>query len=186
MDSEKVLIVVDMQNDFVSGSLKIAGAADIVPKICGYIKNNYCDKYDEIKYNHAVIFTRDTHTKNYLKTHEGILLPIIHCVEDTPGWCIVDELFHYANKPCLINKTTFGYNDWLRFFFNDCGMPTEIEICGVATDICVISNALILRSVFPNIKISVLEDLCAGTTEEKHKEAISIMESCQVEVARSI
>lgn len=177
----KVLIVIDMQNDFVDGALPILGAKEIIPKISSYIDTNYVNQKDH------VLFTRDTHSSQYLNTLEGKYLPVVHCVKETPGWCIVDDLFKYANYGYgqVINKSSFGYTDWGRDVDRRIGAtPDLIEIVGVATDICVISNAIILRTRFPNATIKVLADMCAGTSEEKHEAALKVMESCQIEVVR--
>ena len=164
----KILIVIDMQNDFVTGSLANPEAQAIIPNIAKKIER-YKKKGDKI------IFTRDTHRSNYLDTPEGKSLPILHCVHGTWGWLVVDELnypeCHHIDKP------TFGYKYWELEELDD---VTEIELVGTCTDICVISNALLLKTAFPNIKISVDSSCCAGVTPDKHEAALNVMSSCQI------
>lgn len=166
--TNKLLIVIDMQNDFVTGSLGSKEAQAIVPKVQEKIKE-YKNRGDR------VIFTRDTHGANYLDTAEGRKLPVKHCIKDTEGWQIVPEL--QAESCEYINKPTFG---WL--YWNDFGETDEIELIGVCTDICVISNALILKAKYPEAVISVDASCCAGVTPEKHQAALETMKSCQIDV----
>lgn len=167
----KYLIVIDMQNDFVTGPLGTPEAVAIVNKI----KNKIIKEYPVRSF---VFFTRDTHYSNYFDSQEGKKLPK-HCINETPGWCIVDELNKFSESR-IINKTTFGTLNWTdRFLFQDC---YTIEIVGVCTDICVISNALILKTIFPETKIIVDSSCCAGTTPELHQKALDVMRSCQIEV----
>lgn len=174
----KTLIVVDMQNDFIDGSLGTKEAVAIVPnvkkKIEAYIQNG-----DE------VIFTRDTHHKNYLETNEGKNLPVVHCVEGTDGWKIptdidIPECEH-------IDKPTFGWDCWdIEITDSDGSFHdrhlNEIEIVGLCTDICVVSNALILKSMYPEVKITVDASCCAGATPDKHKAALTVMKCCQINI----
>lgn len=172
----KYLIVIDMQNDFVTGPLGTPEAVAIVDRIKEKIEKN-----PDIK----IIFTRDTHYRNYLHTFEGIKLPIEHCIFETPGWCVVDSLREAAYKtyfsPGYINKYTFGNLNWEQKILGN-GLVEEIEIVGVCTDICVISNALILKATYPDIPITVDASCCAGTTPEMHQKALDVMKSCQIEV----
>ena len=164
----KTLIVVDMQNDFVHGPLGTPEARAIIPNIKKKI-----DQY--IEHGDRVIFTRDTHATNaYLKTNEGRHLPIKHCIYGTKGWMVVDELDVTTCEH--INKPTFGWTYWDNYLFE------EIELCGVCTDICVASNALMLKAMFSEINITVDANCCAGTTPENHKAALQVMKSCQIEV----
>ena len=169
----KTLIVIDMQNDFVTGSLGTPEARDIVPKIRAKIKKEYNKSTNEI------IFTQDNHHlwdwNNSKKIEMNKVPP--HCTKGTPGWCIVDTLFPYTDK--VITKDNFGCFNWN--FINP-NLLTSIEIVGVCTDICVISNALILRALFPETPIIVDASCCAGTTPEKHKAALEVMKSCCIEV----
>jgi len=170
----KAIIVIDMQNDFVTGSLGSERAKLIVPKIA--------EKLEEFKRENASIyFTMDTHDKFYLETLEGKYLPVKHCIGNTPGWCIVDELFPYIQKYNVIQKEAFGYTKWDSRLVNS-DLLTEIMIVGVCTDICVVSNALILRAMLPKCKIVVDASCCAGTTKENHEAALKVVKSCQIEV----
>lgn len=172
----KILIVVDMQNDFIDGSLGTPEAQAIIPKVK--------EKIEEYrKNNYPILFTRDTHYENYLETQEGKNLPIKHCIKETEGWKIKEDL------DCLdcahVNKESFGWDFWgitLDPFYTDIKDIEEIELVGVCTDICVVSNALILKSQFPETKITVDASCCAGTTVENHKAALKVMKSCQVNV----
>ena len=125
-----------------------------------------------------VIFTRDTHEENYLETNEGRHLPVPHCVKETEGWQVVKEI---DCPDCEhIDKPTFGYIHWAEQFKDS--RVSGIEIIGVCTDICVISNALILKAVLPEIDISVDASCCAGVTPETHRAALTAMKACQVNV----
>ena len=175
----KYLIVVDMQNDFVTGPLGTPEAVAIVDRIKEKIETG------DFK---NIIFTRDTHDKKYLQTPEGKKLPVKHCIKETPGWCIVDTLRETVDKidsliPYYLNKNTFGTLEWNR---REIGIPDyhgiEIEIVGVCTDICVISNALILKTFYPYVNIIVDASCCAGTTPEMHQKALDVMKSCQIEI----
>lgn len=163
----KTLIVVDMQNDFISESLGTKEAQAIVSNVKKKIAE-YMDRGDEI------IFTRDTHFKNYLETNEGKHLPVEHCIEGTYGWMIADGL--EVENCRYIDKPTFGWTHWnVRNF-------EEIEIIGLCTDICVVSNALILKAQFPEINITVDASCCAGVTPESHKASLLTMKMCQINV----
>ncbi len=170
---KKVLIVVDMQNDFVSLALGSKEAKAIVP--------NVVDKVKYWRLEDKLIFTKDTHYKDYLTTLEGKMLPVKHCIENTSGWMIIPELFDIAVKSKIINKKTFGYEHWFAEFGTADNIE-EFELCGLCTDICVISNALALRMLYPNHKITVDASCCAGVTPEKHKAALEVMKSCQINV----
>ena len=163
----KTLIVIDMQNDFIDGSLGSKEAVEIVPAVKEKIKE-YRENGDE------VIFTRDTHHENYLNTNEGHYLPVVHCIENTKGWEIREGLYFEGAE--IINKPSFGYTGWKEKTFE------EIEIIGLCTDICVVSNALILKALFPEIKISVDPKCCAGVTPESHAAALETMKMCQIEI----
>ena len=174
----KLLVVVDVQNDFVDGVLGTPEAQAIVPnvkkKIAEYLSNG--DK---------VVYTRDTHGKNYLGTQEGRKLPVPHCIEGTDGWQIKDGLYG-AGAP-VINKYTFGYTGWMHYLtYNEIiNSPDElesIEIIGLCTDICVISTAMILKAEFYETPIIVDSACCAGVTPASHKNALEAMKMCQIEV----
>ena len=166
---KKYLIVVDVQKDFVDGALGTKEAVSIIPRVKEKIKE-YKQNGDEI------IFTRDTHTQDYLNTHEGKLLPVVHCVKDTDGWQIYEELDTENAK--IINKPSFGYLDWASYIENCENL--EIELIGLCTDICVVSNALILKALFPEAEVSVDSSACAGVSPETHNSALETMKMCQV------
>lgn len=167
----KTLIVIDMQNDFVTGVLGSKEAVAVLPNVKKKI-DAYIAAGDE------VIFTRDTHGENYLETNEGRHLPVPHCVKGTEGWQVVKEIDCPDCKH--IDKPTFGYIHWSEQFKDS--RISGIEIIGVCTDICVISNALILKAVFPEIDISVDASCCAGVTPETHRAALTAMKACQIRV----
>ena len=163
----KTLIVIDMQNDFIDGSLGTAEAVAIVDNVKAKIKE-YVDRGDQI------IFTRDTHQEDYMETNEGKHLPVVHCIEGTDGWQIRDGL--YAEGAEIINKPSFGYTGWNNYSFE------EVELIGLCTDICVVSNALIIKALFPEIKVSVDSSCCAGVTPESHDAALKTMQMCQIRI----
>lgn len=167
---KKLLIVVDMQNDFVTGVLGTPEAQTIVPNV--RIKIN-----EYLNAGFDIIFTRDTHSERYLQTQEGKNLPVPHCIYDTEGWQVVSEL--QIPNPEYINKESFGYDSWC---LEKLHVYDEIEMVGVCTDICVISNALIIKAEYPEMPITVDASCCAGLTPEKHLAALSVMESCQINV----
>lgn len=174
----KVLVCVDLQNDFCSpkGSLANPAAENIITPIKERIAVARQNK-------EMVIFTQDTHDTDYLETLEGQKLPVEHCIYGTEGWEIVDELKDEAAL-CVLKPTFMGFDLISRIETVAAAMneDVEIEICGVCTDICVISNLLMLRGAFPNSTIKINRNLCAGTTKEKHEMALEIAKSCMIEV----
>ncbi len=164
---KKTLLVIDMQNDFIDGSLGTKEAENIVEHVRRKIAA-YRDAGDEI------IFTRDTHQANYLDTNEGKHLPVVHCVEGTRGWQIADGL--EVPGAIYIDKPQFGFTDWKKFDLE------EVELVGLCTDICVVSNALIIKALYPEIRVSVDASCCAGVTPESHEAALLTMKMCQVEI----
>lgn len=164
---KKTLIVVDMQNDFIDGSLGTKEAQAIVENVRKKI-DTYRENGDEI------IFTRDTHGVDYLQTPEGKKLPVEHCIKNTHGWEIAEGLDVPECKH--IDKPTFGYTKWDEEEFE------QIEIIGLCTDICVVSNALILKATFPNAAICVDASCCAGVTPQTHQAALDTMRMCQIDV----
>lgn len=178
---KKTLIVIDMQNDFIYGALGTKEAQAIVPNVKKKIEE-YKARGDEI------IFTRDTHDEDYLNTNEGKHLPVEHCIEGTEGWNIYPGL---DVENCEhIDKATFGWPWWMsalfpceddekRYFFRDL---EDVEIVGLCTDICVVSNALILKANYPWANITVDASCCAGVTPESHKAALTTMKMCQINV----
>lgn len=167
---KKTLIVIDMQNDFIDGALGTNEAQAIVPNVMKKIVE-YRDAGDKI------IFTRDTHFDNYLQTSEGKKLPVPHCIKDAKGWEISNKL---NTIDCdIIDKLSFGWTGWSTYYdFTD----TQIEIVGLCTDICVVSNALILKAQFPETDITVDASCCAGVTPESHQAALTTMKMCQINV----
>lgn len=164
------LIVVDMQNDFISGSLGSPHAAAIVPNVVNKVK----------AFDGKVIFTRDTHGADYLSTQEGTKLPVVHCVQDTPGWEICEELKPFVQT--VIDKPTFGCVDLPRVLSSYGEEVDHIQLCGLCTDICVISNAILLKAAFPEAKVTVDSNCCAGVTMESHQTALDAMKAVQIEI----
>lgn len=172
----KILVVIDLQKDFCSGTLANPAAEAIIPGIKERIEAARENK-------EMVIFTQDTHMEDYLETEEGKKLAIEHCIYGTDGWQIVDELKDDA-RLCVLKPSfaSFDLIDRIQTLSNSMNERPEIEICGVCTDICLISNALMLRSAFYNDKVAVNESLCAGTTKERHDAAIAVMRSCMIDI----
>lgn len=169
----KLLIVVDMQNDFVTGTLGTIEAKSIVEKVEEKIT-------EELSIGTAVIFTKDTHDKNYLLTQEGRKLPVEHCIKGTEGWKLVPQLESYELACPIIEKNTFGSKELAKFVSDN--FFDEIELIGLCTDICVISNALLLKAIVPETKISVDAKCCAGVTPKTHQNALEAMKVCQIEI----
>lgn len=184
----KILILVDCQNDFIDGALRNEEAIKKVDRIVNKIHN---DKYERL------ILTFDTHFENtYDKTLEGTKLPIEHCIAGTEGWFlnrkIHDAIYNAKAYPEQVMKETFGSLKLLEFverMINDYKFlpdeTVEIELWGFCTDICVVSNALLLRAKFPNYKIIVDASCCAGSTIERHNAALEVMDSCQIDIKNS-
>lgn len=164
---KRTLIVVDMQNDFIDMALGTKEAVAIVPNVRQKIQE-YAARGDEI------IFTRDTHYEDYLQTTEGRKLPVEHCIKGTKGWEIADDLYIEGCK--IIDKPNFGWPNWKE------EQLEEVELIGLCTDICVVSNALIIKAAFPDALVKVDKNCCAGVTVESHLAALKTMEMCQVEV----
>ncbi len=166
----KYLIVVDMQVDFISGSLGSADAMAIVPNVVEKVKG----------FKGKVIFTRDTHNTDYLNTREGRKLPVEHCIKDTAGWQICEELKPYAED--VIDKPTFGSVALPEHIKNQGEEIEEIELCGLCTDICVISNAMLLKAAFPEVRIIVDSACSAGVSTESHNTALAAMRAVQIDI----
>ncbi|MBE6588275.1 MAG: cysteine hydrolase [Ruminococcaceae bacterium] len=164
---KKTLIVVDMQNDFIDMALGTAEAVAIVPAVRAKIEE-YRKNGDEI------IFTRDTHAENYLETPEGKKLPVPHCIKGTKGWEIADGLYVEGAK--IIDKPNFGWPGWKEEDLE------AVELIGLCTDICVVSNALIIKATFPDAEVKVDSACCAGVTPESHAAALTTMGMCQIDV----
>lgn len=170
------LIVIDMQNDFVSGPLGTPEARAIVPRVA--------EKISQYRHraNADIFVTMDTHDDDYLTTGEGHRLPVPHCIDATPGWCLNPEIQDALYSDFKIRyKNAFAEFGWDELLFAP-SFEDRIELVGVCTDICVISNALVLRSMFPKATIAVDASCCAGTTPEAHEAALLVMKSCQIEI----
>lgn len=174
----KAVIFIDVQKDFIDGALQNKKAIEVTPKIVDFAKT--C-----VENGYKLYATRDTHDKDYLTTLEGKKLPVEHCIEGTDGWMIDDRLMEVIEgKVTIINKPTFGSFDLAEVISEDAENTDldEIIICGFVSSICVLANAVILRAKFPNTKITVMKDLCAGITDEDHTAAMKVLEMQQIEV----
>ena len=171
---KKILIVIDMQNDFIDGSLGTHEAQAIVGNVVEKIKS----------YPKSDVFaTRDTHRPNYLQNQEGRLLPVEHCIKHTPGWEIRAEIAELLDPAHIIDKPTFGSQKLAKMMMQKYIAEEgelEVEIVGLCTDICVVSNALMIKAAIPEARISVDPACCAGVTPEKHEAALETMRSCQI------
>ena len=167
---KKLLIVIDMQNDFIYGSLGTGEARAVLP----YVKA----KIEEYrKAGQEIVFTRDTHDSHYLETQEGKNLPVPHCIRGTDGWQIVKGL--HLDEP-VFDKPTFGSSKLADFV--KAGCYDEVALLGVCTDICVLSNAVLVKTACPEMSVKVYEKGCAGVTPDAHKAAIAVLSSIQVEI----
>jgi len=168
---KKLLLVIDMQNDFITGTLGSAQAAGILPALNAKIRAH---KQDGSK----IIFTRDTHGEDYLTTQEGRYLPVPHCIEGSRGHALAEGLDCTSGE--VFDKPQFGSLELAELVAG--GGFDEVELCGVCTDICVVSNALILKARLPETKITVDGACCAGVSEQSHNAALLTMKMCQVNV----
>ena len=164
---KKTLIVVDMQNDFIDMALGTPEAVAILPAVKARI-----DAYAEA--GHEILYTRDTHEENYLDTPEGKKLPVKHCIRGTRGWQIAEGL--YLDGCRIIDKPNFGWPHWQEEALED------VELIGLCTDICVVSNALIIKAAFPEASVKVNSACCAGVTPESHTAALTTMKMCQIDI----
>lgn len=197
----KILIVIDMQNDFLHGALRNEEGIKIIPKVAKRIKECKQNEY-------LLLATCDTHDKNYLSTVEGQTLPVVHCVKYSKGWAFdsqieeaFGEIYHYSKQAfpiremnglppafpytIIFEKTTFGsveLANYLKGCYKKVEKDLEIELVGVCTDICVISNAMLLKAYLPNAKIVVNSALCAGVTTKSHEVALEAMKACHIEI----
>ena len=170
----KYLIVVDMQNDFITGSLGSKNAEEIVDRVVEKVAN-----FDGI-----VIFTRDTHLSDYLTTQEGKNLPVEHCIKGSTGWDICDKLKPFAKN--VVDKVTFGSVELPSVLASYNDEVESIELCGLCTDICVISNAMTIKSFLPEAEIIVDASCCAGVTPESHYTALQAMKVCQIRIDNEV
>ena len=195
MNYMKVLIVVDMQKDFVDGSLGTKEAQAIVPLVAKTIEQMASP-------DTVVIFTKDTHTDNYMSTLEGKNLPVPHCIKGTPGHSIVNEVFGayinvintYADayevypmtniNPIKVEKPTFGSMELQNVLFdiNERLGIEEVTLMGLCTGICVMSNAILTKATLPEVSVNVIADCCACVTPESHKTALEAMKLCQINI----
>lgn len=179
---KKILVVVDMQNDFIDGSLGNKQAQEIVPNVVKEIDN-------AISNNDYIYVTRDTHDKDYLQTLEGIKLPVKHCVKGTQGWLVNEDVYKALAKSKLdqtnfIDKFTFGSTFLASKIKERCQKEQieQVRIVGLCTDICVVSNALILKANLKDTNVCIVSNACAGTSIENHKAAINVMRCCQCDI----
>lgn len=168
---QDILIVVDMQNDFISGALGTAEAQAIVPKVVEKVTG----------FTGRVIFTRDTHFENYLSTQEGRNLPVPHCIKGSDGWQICAELAPLCTEP-PVDKPTFGSYTLAELLATaNIREPIgSITLVGLCTDICVIANAMVIKAFLPEVTVKVDAACCAGVTPESHKTALDAMRPCQI------
>ncbi len=172
---KKILIVVDMQNDFVDGALGTAEAAAIVDNVAEKIR----------RFQGVVFATYDTHFENYMETSEGKKLPVPHCIKGTEGWQLNEKVAQALSEKNFteVEKLTFGSVDLPELVIKAAeGEDFAIELVGLCTDICVVSNALLLKANFPEAEITVDASCCAGVTVDTHKAAIATMKMCQINV----
>lgn len=171
----EILLVIDMQNDFINGALGTKEAQEILPKVVEKVKN----------WTGQILFTRDTHDQNYLNTQEGKNLPVPHCIKNTTGWEIHSDLTPWISN-AVLDKPNFGSLDLPNALKKIIGNTPESEVTitliGLCTDICVLSNAIILKPAFPEAKIQVDGACCAGVTPESHNNALAAMPLCQIQV----
>lgn len=167
---KKILVVTDLQTDFVDGALGTKEAQAIVPTVCAKIQN----------FDGEVVFTMDTHTSQYPETQEGKKLPVPHCIRGTDGWQLDSRVQPLSEGCRIIEKPAFGSVELAKYVAD--GGFEEIEVIGLCTDICVISNAMLLKAFLPEVPITVDSACCAGVTPESHKKALDVMRSCQITI----
>lgn len=170
---KNILVVVDMQNDFIDGALGTKEAAAIVPNVAAKLES----------FDGKVIFTRDTHFENYMETQEGKNLPVKHCIKDTDGWQIRADLTKYC-QDVIFDKPTFGSKELGEYLVrsNEEEKIDSITFVGLCTDICVISNVMLTKAFLPEVPVIVDAACCAGVTPQSHKNALEAMKMCQVKV----
>ena len=168
-----VLLVIDLQNDFIDGALGNKDNDKIVKPIESLVEN----------FDGEVIFTRDTHDENYLESLEGSHLPVKHCIKNSKGWQIKIDTKNHK----IIDKPSFGSYELVEYLkkLNEKEKIKNIYMVGICTDICVLSNAILIKNALLNTEVTVIEDLCKATNEKNHKIALEAMKSCQVNIANS-
>lgn len=168
----KVIVVIDMQNDFIDGALGTKEAQAMLPNLVAKL---------EREKDALLIFTQDTHSKNYMETQEGRNLPVLHCIKPEKGWEIAPSLQPFVKKAAaVIEKPAFGSLELPKAVAKL--QPDEVELVGLCTDICVISNAMILKTAFPELPVAVDASCCAGVTPTSHDNALQAMKMCQVDI----
>lgn len=176
MLSRKKLVVIDVQNDFVTGSLGTKEAQAMLPRLIEKVK----------AFDGEILMTRDTHEVDYMETQEGRMLPVPHCIRGTEGWALVPELeaIRVEQNLKVYDKPCFGSLELVADMkaAYERGELESLELVGICTDICVVSNALMLKSTMPELPMYVDAECCAGVTPEKHEAALEVMRSCQVNV----
>lgn len=186
MDKKKILVIIDMQTDFINGTLGTPEAEEATEKAVELLENE-ADQYD------AIVMTADGHYReSYLQTREGRNLPIFHCPIGEKGWFIDKRIFDIVSKHkklTMLNKENFGYVNWKKVIANiagftsiDKGEGLVIKFIGLVTNICLIVNVLNVQTIFPEAEIIVDAHCCAGTTPEAHEAALMVMRSCQINV----
>lgn len=174
--AKRIVLVIDMQNDFITGTLGTPEAQAIVPAVAARIEA-------ERAAGAMLVFTRDTHGCDYMQTLEGKLLPVQHCERGGEGWALAPEIAPLAEGALILDKPTFGCVALPELLRPHVSPDTEFLLLGLCTDICVVSNALLLRAYFPGNHIFVAPDCCAGVTPETHTAALMTMKMCQIEQA---
>lgn len=172
---DKILVVVDMQKDFVTGALGSSEAQAIVGDVVNKVKN----------FDGEVVYTRDTHGDNYMETQEGKNLPVVHCIKGTDGWELIPELQPLAEGKKIFDKPTFGSTELAQYIKDEADKRNgdlQVELIGVCTDICVVSNALLIKAFSRELPVAVDSKCCAGVTVDSHNAALGTMKSCQVSV----
>ena len=170
----KLLLVIDVQTDFVDGALGTAEAVAIIPSVLREIA-----KYDK----KDVIATRDTHPDSYMASREGRYLPVPHCIKGTPGWQIHPAIAPAIEGCKIIDKPTFGSIELCDHIVNIAkNEEIEVTLIGLCTDICVVSNAMLIKAALPEININVVADACAGVTPDTHSSALATMKMCQIDI----
>lgn len=171
---KRILVVVDMQNDFIDGALGTKEAVGIVGNVLNKIQTYPAD---------CIYATRDTHDTNYLKTSEGRYLPVEHCIKGSNGWEIREEIAKAMPQAVVIDKPAFGSPELVDKLWKESRKEEiEIELIGLCTDICVVTNALLLKTGLPDTRICVDASCCAGVTPESHEAALLTMQMCQIEI----
>ena len=170
----KILLVIDMQNDFIDGALGTREAEAIVDRVADEIKKYPADD---------IIATRDTHTEDYLNTQEGRNLPVAHCVKGTTGWALNSKIAAAVGEALIIDKPTFGSRELAeRLAQMAQAEDLDITLVGLCTDICVVSNALLIKAFLPETPVRVISACCAGVTLESHRAALDTMKACQIQI----